>query len=59
MSKESLKTLQVVISEECWIELGVLRLRTKKKSVQDVIREILETYTNKLIKKNVDNIAQQ
>jgi len=53
MSKD--KTIQLAISEDCWIELGIIKLRKRKANVQEVIREILEAYTNKIISKNNNN----
>lgn len=53
MSKE--KKIQVIISEDCWAELGVIKLRKRKTNIQEVIREILENFTNKIISKNNSN----
>jgi hypothetical protein len=55
MNKENTKTVNVSISTECWRELNILRYRKNYLNLQEVIRDILQTYTNKIINKENSN----
>lgn len=57
MSKDQTKSITVNISYECWKELNILRYKDTYKNLNEVIKNILENYTNKIIKKE-NNISQ-
>jgi hypothetical protein len=55
MSKENTKTINVVVSVDCWRELNILRYRKNYNNLGEIVKDILETYTNKIISKENNN----
>ena len=56
MNKENTKTVNVTISTDCWRELNILRYKKNYNNLQEVVRDILQNYTNKIINKE-NNIS--
>ena len=55
MNKENTKIINAVVSVECWRELNILRYRKHKETLNALLREILENYTNK--HKDKENVS--
>lgn len=54
MSKDT-KTVTAIITLDCWKELNVLRYRKNYKNLAEVITDILQNHTNKIINKENNN----
>lgn len=54
MSKDT-KTVNAVISVDCWRELNIIRYKKNYKNLPEVITDILQNYTNKIINKENNN----
>jgi hypothetical protein len=55
MIKENTKMISVRVSVDCWKELNILRYRKNKNNLVEVVKEILENYTNKIKDKENSN----
>ncbi len=52
MSKENSKMINATVSIECWKELNILRYRKSYNNLGEVVKDILETHTNKIISRD-------
>ena len=56
MNKENTKMINATVSIDCWKELNILRYRKSYNNLSEVVKDILESYTNKIISRdNKDN----